>query len=110
LRPSAERPEVAGASANQEETIMPNMLTSPRQRAEELQARIEQLLDLKEFPPPKDFAERAGVRDPAVYEQAADAPAWWAEQARQRLDWQAPFSTVLDDSNPPFYSWFTDGR
>ncbi len=34
--------------------------------------------------------------------QAADSPAWWAEQARERLDWQTPFSTVLDDSNPPF--------
>src|SRR5207342_3581678 len=41
---------------------------------------------------------------------AADGPAWWADQARQRLDWQTPFSSVLDDSNPPFYSWFADGR
>ena len=26
-----------------------------------------------------------------------------------RLDWQTPFSQVLDDSNPPFYTWFADG-
>ncbi len=50
------------------------------------------------------------VADPAVYEQAAaDLQAWWAEQARQRLDWDSPFSEVLDDSNPPFYRWFADG-
>ena len=89
---------------------MPRTHTSPHQRAEELQARVEQLLDTKEFPPPQDFAESARVGDTAVYKQAADSPAWWAEQARQRLDWQTPFSTVLDDSNPPFYRWFADGQ
>ena len=48
----------------------------------------------------------------AVYQQAADSPAWWAGQARERLDWQTPFSAVLDDSNPPFYSCSArpDGR
>ncbi len=60
--------------------------------------------------PPADFAARAQVTDPAIYAQAeADAPAWWAEQARQRLDWDTPFQAVLDDSNPPFYTWFADG-
>src|ERR1700730_14613993 len=28
---------------------------------------------------------------------------------RQRLDWDPPFSEVLDDTNPPFYRWFADG-
>jgi acetyl-CoA synthetase len=73
--------------------------------------RLEQLLPNEEFPPPPEFAARAKVRDQAVYEKAAaDGPAWWADQARERLDWQTPFSSVLDDSNPPFYSWFADGR
>ena len=26
------------------------------------------------------------------------------------LHWDVPFSTVLDDSRPPFYKWFTDGK
>jgi acetyl-CoA synthetase len=61
------------------------------------------------FPPPSDFAARAVV-GPEVYDEAATDPtAWWAEQARTRLTWDQPFSTVLDDSNPPFYRWFTDG-
>ena len=90
---------------------MPRTHTS-RQRAEELQARVEQLLDVKEFPPPPDFAGRASAGGSAVYQQAADSPAWWAGQARERLDWQTPFSAVLDDSNPPFYSCSArpDGR
>ena len=72
--------------------------------------RIEELLDVATFPPPADFAKHAQVTDPAIYERAAaDAPAWWAEQARARVDWQTPFSEVLDDSNPPFYRWFADG-
>ena len=37
-----------------------------------------------------------------------DPNAFWAEQA-QTLHWDKPFTTVLDDSNPPFYKWFTDG-
>ena len=34
-----------------------------------------------------------------MYEQAAaDPQAWWAGQARQRLDRDTPFTEVLDDS------------
>src|SRR6185437_6530946 len=72
--------------------------------------RLEQLLQTPDFAPPTEFAAQAKVADAAVYEQAAaDPQAWWAGQARQRLDWGTPFATVLDDSNPPFYRWFADG-
>ena len=70
----------------------------------------DQPLEPAAFLPPADFAARAQATDPAIYARAeADAPAWWAEQARQRLDWDTPFQAVLDDSNPPFYTWFADG-
>jgi len=76
-----------------------------------VEERLEQLLRVGEFAPPPEFAAHAQVRDQALYEKAAaDGPAWWADQARQRLDWQTPFSDALDDSNPPFYTWFADGR
>jgi len=76
-----------------------------------VEERLEQLLQTGEFPPPPEFAARAKVRDQAVYEKAAaDGPAWWADQARQRLDWQTPFSSALDDSDAPFCTWFADGR
>jgi acetyl-CoA synthetase len=73
--------------------------------------RLGELLDVKAFPAPDDFAARAKVTDPGIYEQAAaDAPAWWAGQARQRLDWDTPFQQILDDSDAPFYTWFADGK
>src|SRR5690242_17422526 len=72
--------------------------------------RLEGLLQVETFPPPAGFAARAQVRDLAVYEQAAaDPDAWWAAQARERLHWDTPFSAALDDTNPPFYTWFADG-
>jgi acetyl-CoA synthetase len=76
-----------------------------------VEERLEQLLQVEEFAPPPEFAAHAQVRDQALYEKAAaDGPAWWAEQARQRLDWETPFGAALDDSNPPFYTWFADGK
>jgi acetyl-CoA synthetase len=75
-----------------------------------VEERLEELLRVEEFAPPPDFAAQARVRDQALYDSAAqDGPDWWADQARQRLDWEKPFSSVLDDSNPPFFTWFADG-
>jgi acetyl-CoA synthetase len=82
----------------------------PRTQAS-VEERLEQLLQTGEFPPPPEFAGHAKVRDQAVYEEAAkDGPAWWADQARERLNWQTPFSSALDDSDAPFCTWFADGR
>jgi acetyl-CoA synthetase len=73
-------------------------------------ARIDELQNVATFPPPDEFVRRAKVTDPAIYDEAAsDMPGWWARQARDRLHWQTPFQAVLDDSNPPFYTWFADG-
>ena len=59
---------------------------------------------------PREFREHALLNDPAVYEQAArDPQAWWAEQAERARTGSSRGSTVLDDSNPPFYKWFVGG-
>jgi propionyl-CoA synthetase len=39
----------------------------------------------------------------------ADRDAFWREQAAL-IDWQTPFSAVLDYSKPPFAKWFVGGR
>jgi propionyl-CoA synthetase len=39
----------------------------------------------------------------------SDRDAFWREQAKL-IDWQTPYSAVLDYSNPPFTRWFVGGR
>jgi len=74
-----------------------------------LQQRLEELLTVERFEP-ENFRKEAQVTGEWIYDEAAiDRLAFWAAQARE-LDWDTPFTTVLDDSNPPFYRWFTDGR
>jgi acetyl-CoA synthetase len=84
-------------------------MASERSAADELEQELASLLDVERFPPPPEFAERALLSDPAIYEQAgADWKGWWEEQARE-LEWFEPWETVLDDSDPPFYKWFVGG-
>jgi acetyl-CoA synthetase len=62
------------------------------------------------FPPPPGFSTEASAQDAALHTAGEQDPnAFWAEQAR-RLHWDVPFTTVLDDSDPPFYKWFSDGK
>jgi acetyl-CoA synthetase len=77
---------------------------------EPLERRLEELLHHDRFAPPQSFVASARVNDASLQARAElDSNAFWAEQARA-LHWHKPFTTVLDDSNPPFYKWFTDGK
>ncbi|HET6713931.1 MAG TPA: acetate--CoA ligase [Actinomycetota bacterium] len=71
---------------------------------------IEALLsELRVFEPPADFAERAIVSDPSVYERAnADHEAFWAEQA-ERLTWFKRWDRVMNWT-PPWVTWFEGGQ
>lgn len=64
------------------------------------------------FRPAPEVVETAHVPDyDALRAQAAaDPPAFWEAQAKELLDWYAPWTKVLDDSNPPFFKWFTGGK
>ena len=76
-----------------------------------LERELTELLEVERFEPPPEFRERALLGDPAVYEEAAaDPEAWWMRQATELLDWIEAPSQGLDDSNPPFYKWFADGK
>jgi acetyl-CoA synthetase len=76
---------------------------------EQLERRLEELLHQDRFAPPAEFVATERVNDASLDAQAELAPdEFWAEQARG-LHWDEPFTTILDDSNPPFYKWFTDG-
>ncbi len=77
---------------------------------EQLERRLEELLHQDTFAPPVQFLARERVNEASLHAQAElDPDGFWAEQART-LRWDEPFTTMLDDSNPPFYKWFTDGR
>jgi acetyl-CoA synthetase len=77
----------------------------------DLERDLSELLEVKSFAPPEEFRERALLSDPAVYEEAAaDPEAWWLRQATELLDWAREPSQGLDESNPPFFKWFSDGR
>ena len=73
----------------------------------ELEAR---LAEQETFEPPASFVEQANVSDPDIYEEFAENwPDCW-ERAAEMLDWESEWEQVLDDSNAPFYEWFTDGE
>jgi acetyl-CoA synthetase len=82
-----------------------------REGSSSLEGQLSELLEVESFEPPEEFRSRALLSDPAIYEQAAaDPEAWWLEQSKQLLDWAQEPSESLDDSNPPFYKWFADGK
>ncbi|WP_424002607.1 acetate--CoA ligase [Haloarcula salina] len=72
----------------------------------QLEARLE---EQEVFEPPESFVEQANVSDESIYEEFEENwPECW-EAAADLLDWDEDYDQVLDDSNPPFYKWFTDG-
>ncbi|MEY3201793.1 MAG: acetate--CoA ligase [Pseudomonadota bacterium] len=67
------------------------------------------------YPPPKDFTAQATIAgrehyDALCREAQADYQGYWARLAREHLDWHTPFNQVLDESNAPFFKWFSDGK
>ena len=69
------------------------------------------MLEIEKFPPPDDFRKQALITDESIYEEAAkDLEGFWAKQAEELVDWAEKPTQILDESNAPFYKWFTDGK
>ena len=71
------------------------------------------LKETRKFPPPAEFAAKAGIKSLAEYEQiwqkARENPeAFWAEQA-EKLHWFKRWDKVLI-WNEPHAQWFTGGK
>jgi acetyl-CoA synthetase len=76
-----------------------------------LERELDRMLEIEKFEPPAEFRDKANWSDPAVYEEAtADPVGWWTARAKELLDWEVEPMTGLNDSDPPFYKWFEDGR
>ena len=72
-------------------------------------AALEALLtEERKFAPPKDFASRAVVSDPAIYQEAGDYEAFWARWAEE-LHWFRKWDRVLE-WDPPHAKWFNGGK
>jgi acetyl-CoA synthetase len=75
-----------------------------------LESKLEEMLDIETFEPPEDFAKHPLLDDPSVYEKAdKDWKGWWMDQAKE-LHWFKEPTEDVDESDPPFYKWFKDGK
>ena len=64
----------------------------------------------RRFPPSDAFTAQANAK-PGIHAEAdADYLAFWQKQAMDRITWFKAPTVTLDDSNPPFYKWFSDGE
>lgn len=61
--------------------------------------------------PSAEVVKQANVPDyETLYKKSiTDREGFWAEQAEQ-LEWYKKWDKVLDDSNKPFYKWFTGAQ
>jgi len=58
----------------------------------------------------KAFMDKHGIADlDTLLDKAQDLDWYWGEVAKE-LDWFKPWNKVLDDSNAPFFKWFTDAK
>ena len=71
---------------------------------------IENLLqEDRTFPPPDAFSKTANAQ-PSIYDDGeADYLAFWRREALERIDWIHEPTVTLDDSEAPFFKWFSDG-
>ncbi|GLJ62201.1 acetyl-coenzyme A synthetase [Microbacterium barkeri] len=76
-----------------------------------MSSQIDHLLtETRRFAPSPEFAADAVAKADLYERAAADREGFWAEQSRELLHWEKPFTQVLDWSTPPFAKWFADGE
>ncbi|MEI6898515.1 MAG: acetyl-coenzyme A synthetase N-terminal domain-containing protein, partial [Bacteroidota bacterium] len=65
----------------------------------------------KFYYPSKDIVRKANVKDyDKLYQESiTDREGFWATEAK-KLDWYKKWDKVLDESQKPFYKWFTGGK
>ncbi len=67
------------------------------------------------FYPDRELFKNSPIADMQSYKRLVeefkdDYEGTWAKFAREKIDWFKPFDTVLDESNAPFYKWFSGGE
>ena len=73
-------------------------------------AEIENLMgEGLSFPPSPEFVAQANATADLYAAAEADFEGFWADLARERLDWTEPFHTTLE-WDLPFAKWFVGGK
>jgi len=67
------------------------------------------------FNPNPEFAKNAAIPSMDAYWELQnraieDYEGFWKSFADEKIDWLAPYDTILDESDAPFYKWFTNGK
>src|SRR5690606_33460908 len=81
-----------------------------------MSSEIESILtENRVFGPFERVAATANISGMDAYnalcdEARRDPNGFWERLAREHLVWDKPFTTVLDESDAPFYRWFSDGE
>jgi acetyl-CoA synthetase len=71
---------------------------------------LENLLkEERTFAPSAEFSAAANATQETYAAAEKDWLEFWRAQALERITWFEEPTVVLDDSNPPFYKWFSDG-
>jgi len=79
-------------------------------------SNIESVLnETRVFSPSAEFVKQANVSGMEGYQSLCNAAeddysGYWANLAREYIQWHKPFTKSLDESNAPFYKWFEDGE
>jgi len=62
--------------------------------------------------PSPDVVAQAYVKswDEVAQRAEADFVGFWEDRAKELIDWHAPWTQVLDESNKPFYKWFVGAK
>jgi acetyl-CoA synthetase len=68
-------------------------------------------LETEFYYPPEKTTKNANIKEyDSLYRHSIEnREKFWAERA-EKLSWFTKWDKVLDESNPPFYKWFTGGK
>ncbi len=69
----------------------------------------------EKYYPNREFAKNARIKNMCEYNDLMewareDYEGYWDHWAKEKLDWIEPYEKVLDESDVPFYKWFTGGK
>jgi len=79
-------------------------------------ANIESVLhESRVFKPSAEIVKAANISGMEAYralctEAERDFSGFWGRLGKENVVWHKPFTHVLDESNAPFFKWFTDGE